>query len=634
MADYLATNEFPGTGAVMQVEINFAGARLDLPGTPAPYFEDDDVHGQIVLKATETTPETVTDIALTKINNLTWTTTVAVPLGQFLRVYRRTDIEQPKVDFVSLQVVTENDLDTATRQTLYAVMEARDQATTAQDYANFAQEVAVEANLSATTAVETADAATLVANTALSNSNAAILTANDADAKADQALDAAAAAEQHASNVEVLAQQAGDDANAAAASADAANTAANQAITTANGIDGKAQLAIDTANAAANTAGQANATANGIAGTANSALSTAQSAQTTANQANATANQAASDVAGALTGKQDTNARLTQIGARPVAGSTTVRDLLGINSAGNIVPVTTTDFVASNLMGTANAGAFRNALSIGVADTVTFGNVNVSGQMAIGSLASNSGGTINVNNVMRFLTTPTVDGTIQVGNQVLLQVPSTAADNSANLHLWARNRDGTERGLIYFDSGNQMHLRTNNGNVAEGILIDANNKVAVSGGLWVNHSAEQTTFFKSGVPISSSTYGTCQLQLQAADGGIVALGFHAAGARAAALLLNTDNNLYLAKNDGNVHLVVTTQTIMGQLAPLFTADVPGSFGFFNVTTGTTIAPNGVIGGGSLKWSSHNSVLNQTVNGSWRCLGYGNSGGSSLWVRYA
>lgn len=290
MADYLATYETPGTGAVMQVEVNFAGQRPDLPNDPAPYLDPANVKAMIVTEATSTTVEVVRDITITLVNSTTFRTDEIVPLGTILRVYRITDIEFPIVDFVSLQVVSEADLDLQARQTLYAVMESRDAATRAQVYANFAQSVSVEANASAKDAVEKAEAAVRTADAAALAATNAVQVANQANTKSDEALAAAAAAEEHATNVETLAQSAQDAAAAAQQEATSAHEAADNAVSIANGVDGKADAALEAAQRADTNAAQALSTANGIAATAQAARDTANAAQIAAAAAVATAN--------------------------------------------------------------------------------------------------------------------------------------------------------------------------------------------------------------------------------------------------------------------------------------------------------------------------------------------------------
>jgi hypothetical protein len=290
MADFLATNEFPGTGAVMQVEINFAGLRPDLPGNPAPYLETDDVKAVIVTPATDVSVEVQVPVDLVKVNNTTFNTDVTVvPVGQVLRVYRATDIEFPLVDFVSLQVVSESDLDNQARQVLYAVMESSDNAQLALASSAFAAEIAVTANIASLNAVDLANAAVATADSASAAAAAAVVTANAADAKSDTALTNAALAEAHASAVEVLAAEAAQDADDAAASAVIAVSTANNALSVANAIDAKAQLALDNSVTALSVADDAQSVANAIDAKAQSALDASAAAVITANDAQATA---------------------------------------------------------------------------------------------------------------------------------------------------------------------------------------------------------------------------------------------------------------------------------------------------------------------------------------------------------
>uniref|UniRef100_A0AAU6W497 Tail fiber protein n=1 Tax=Pseudomonas phage Ghuch01 TaxID=3138535 RepID=A0AAU6W497_9CAUD len=237
---------------------------------------------------------------------------------------------------------------------------------------------------------------------------------------------------------------------------------------------------------------------------------------------------------------------------------------------------------------------------------------NFSGGLGVGSLTSSAG----------------------VEARVQFVVKPPAGDPNSNVHVWWRNTNDTERGLIYVDSANTMRIRTAAGNGdGNGLMIDGRN-FPTAYGLNVSHRPDyQTTFFKSGVGANASMYGNCQLQLQAGDGGIPALGFHSAGRYAAALWLNSDNNFYIYKNGGQNELLISNATLMGQIAGNMTADVMGGLAFLSNSAGL-VGPNGAVAGGSLRWSSHNSVLAQTVSGMWRCLGYGNTNGSTLWVRYA
>lgn len=124
--DYLATNEFAGTGSIMQVEVHFAGLNPSEPSNPAPYLEIADVLAEIVTPAAAGQVEVAVPTALVSVNALTFRTVEVVPVDKVLRVYRNTELGYPLVDFVNLQVVSERDLDTLSRQALYTIQEARD----------------------------------------------------------------------------------------------------------------------------------------------------------------------------------------------------------------------------------------------------------------------------------------------------------------------------------------------------------------------------------------------------------------------------------------------------------------------------------------------------------------------------
>lgn len=246
-----------------------------------------------------------------------------------------------------------------------------------------------------------------------------------------------------------------------------------------------------------------------------------------------------------------------------------------------------------------------------------------------GEVALNAGLT-----VAGALTAGTVTSKSGVYARTLFSV-KPPSNNAENVHLWFRNTDETERALIYADSSSQLHIRTNAGSGAEAILINSANTVNIQRGLQVQHNPDvQTTFYKNGVGINGSTYGVCQLQLQAPDGSIPALGFHSAGKYAAALLLNTDNNFYTMRNNGASSVLVTGDLLGGQIGGNITAGAIGTFAFMQNLSGTALGPDSVVAGASLKYTSANATSTVTGAGSWRLHGHGNTGGVSVYCRYA
>ena len=455
MADFLATNEFPGTGAVMQVEINFAGLRPDLPGNPAPYLETDDVKAVIVTPATAVSVEVQVPVDLVKVNNTTFNTDVTVvPIGQVLRVYRATDIEFPLVDFVSLQVVSESDLDNQARQVLYAVMESSDNAQIAIDRASFAAEVAVTANLASINAVDQAGAAVATANAASAAAAAAVVTANAANVKSDEALAAAAAAEAHADAVETLAAEAAQDADDAAASALEAVTTAGNALSVANAIDAKAQSALDASATAVGDAATALSTANAIDAKAQTALDNSATAISTANAATATANaidakaqsaldasaaavDAAADADANANTRQPADATLTALAAVTLAA-----DKLIYGTGGETAALTDLTATGRDLIGSASITAVKAKIGLPGRNVIINGNCRIA-QRTTGTFTAGQAGYggpdrfYTANGATGVFTqassTLTIDG---VSRYTVKQQVSTAASSFASGNYW------------------------------------------------------------------------------------------------------------------------------------------------------------------------------------------------------
>lgn len=143
--------------------------------------------------------------------------------------------------------------------------------------------------------------AVMVSAEAFDQSNNGVRIAGDSlviaqgiDAKAQEALDNSEAAVTTANGIAATANQALTNANAAVATANAANTTANGIAATANQALTNSATAISTANGAVSTANSAEATANAIDGKATTAINTANAAVATANTASTKADTAIS----------------------------------------------------------------------------------------------------------------------------------------------------------------------------------------------------------------------------------------------------------------------------------------------------------------------------------------------------
>ncbi|AUV61700.1 tail fiber protein [Pseudomonas phage Henninger] len=260
----------------------------------------------------------------------------------------------------------------------------------------------------------------------------------------------------------------------------------------------------------------------------------------------------------------------------------------------------------------------KTALGVAVPVSIN-GTITAQGAQVNGAI--NSTAAINSNT-----TVAAKGGTLQV----------YAAATNSNAHVWFYNADGATRGILYGGTDGAMYLAT----ASKTFSFDNAGNTSFPGngyygnGLAVYAPSFQTTFYKTGVGSGSSMYGNCQLQLQAQDGSLPALGFHSAGRYAAAMFLNTDNNFYMSKNSGVTTLMLTTELLGGQIGGNITANAVGTFATMQNASGTAMGPDSVVAGSGLKFSSHNAVSTITGAGSWRCHGNGNTGGVAVWCRYA
>ncbi|UAV90090.1 tail fiber protein [Pseudomonas phage SNK] len=220
---------------------------------------------------------------------------------------------------------------------------------------------------------------------------------------------------------------------------------------------------------------------------------------------------------------------------------------------------------------------------------------------------------------------------VRVGS-VMQVIPQT--NNTENTHLWFRDVDAsTERALIYADSGRQLHIRANGGSGGEA-LVRSDNSWTFANGIEVTRNSRQPTFFAPNRQTDGAMYNACQLQLQGTGSGIAALGFHNAGRVAGGLWLNDDNWLYWMQNSGNNHLLLTPATLFGSGVSNMTSDIVGCIATMQNVSGANQGQNAVLGGGSLRFSTHNNPSGTAGSGSWRNLGWSNNGGVSNWIRYA
>jgi len=224
---------FQGNGTTGPWEFNFAGGYIERSHVKAYRYDP---------ASATSHPQVLTFIGQNQV-----TTSDAIPPTQYLVLYRDTPKDTPLVDYNEGAVLNEKNLDVTAQQAVFAAAEMVDRFDSV--------------NVTSNDAIQRSVLALDTANTALGNSATAVSDAANAVTTA----------------------------NAASAAATDAVTTANAAAATANGIDAKAQLALDTSIEAVNTATMAYSTAISIDAKATQAQTDAAAALTAATSAEAKA---------------------------------------------------------------------------------------------------------------------------------------------------------------------------------------------------------------------------------------------------------------------------------------------------------------------------------------------------------
>ncbi|QJD54635.1 non-contractile tail fiber protein [Pseudomonas phage MR1] len=228
---------------------------------------------------------------------------------------------------------------------------------------------------------------------------------------------------------------------------------------------------------------------------------------------------------------------------------------------------------------------------------------------------------------------------------VQVYAPTTAG----NAHVWYYNTDGATRGVLYaqpdgtmaIQSGGSLAARftsdgSSNFNNVNAASIIAAGSLTVRGTTYSQNSIEnngRVASYRNGVGASASMYASAHFMAQTDDGSAPAYGFHRGGQYALALWLN-GSDLHMMDSGGTNRALVTNANFMSYIAGQMTADVPGTIATMQNISGQNLGLNSTLGGGSLRFASHNNVSTQGGTGSWRCTTWANAGGVSTWVRYA
>uniref|UniRef100_A0AB74UKS0 Tail fiber protein n=1 Tax=Salmonella phage Phylax-28 TaxID=3349226 RepID=A0AB74UKS0_9CAUD len=221
------------------------------------------------------------------------------------------------------------------------------------------------------------------------------------------------------------------------------------------------------------------------------------------------------------------------------------------------------------------------------------------------------------------------NGTVQVYSSV----------PAANAHVWFYDTAGNSRGIVYADQSGQMHIVGSSG---AGPTIGSDGYLNQSGGgmfggqLQTKASIENTgrvASYRNGIGVNASMYSNCHFMAQTDDGSAPAYGFHRGGSYALALYLN-GQSLYLMDSGGVNRELLNNTNLMAWLAANMTSDALGCVASMQNVSGANQGQNAVLGGGSLRYSTHNNPSGTAGSGSWRNLGWSNNGGVSNWIRYA
>lgn len=257
--DYRTMHIWDGDGDPNRVyEINFEGG----------YINRADVKAFMV----ETLTQYRTDLTVNFTNGNTVTLSQAVPAGTHkVTIYRDTPKGKPLASFVDGAIINASNLDRNAKQAVFSVAEMVDRFDSVVADSEDALRTAYNALGLAQNAINVSDQAKAQAAQAELKADVAVATAQGADVKADAAVVTANDAKATAEGIDDKAQTALDN------SVEAVDTA-NAAEATANAIDGKAQQALDNSTAAVNTANQAKQTADGVDAKATQALTNSQNA--------------------------------------------------------------------------------------------------------------------------------------------------------------------------------------------------------------------------------------------------------------------------------------------------------------------------------------------------------------------
>lgn len=125
---YLATNIFPCDGVQTLFDFSFAGVDPESASGTVPYLSPADVYARELFVNALGNPDSVSRAVTIVAANRLRVEGAPIAAGRQVKIYRKTEIRFPLVDYRDRQVVSEADLDLANRQAIYVAQETLDAA--------------------------------------------------------------------------------------------------------------------------------------------------------------------------------------------------------------------------------------------------------------------------------------------------------------------------------------------------------------------------------------------------------------------------------------------------------------------------------------------------------------------------
>lgn len=204
---------------------------------------------------------------------------------------------------------------------------------------------------------------------------------------------------------------------------------------------------------------------------------------------------------------------------------------------------------------------------------------------------------------------PTFDGAVNVLGETL-SMKCSDGTNTSNLHQWFYNADGTERALMYVDSGGTIRFRANGGPVI--LTLNNDGTVVINGRTIVGDIVSNDTVFSG----------------------------------AGAAWMAGDGNLYGLMFGGYLTDFLATHYLQRANLPNDIATYAsgtggvGTYALMTNRSGADVPPGGLVSGAQLTYTNTEVTSRNggAASGTWRCMGLAGSvpkdQGTTLFLRIA